>query len=326
MLRVLPLLSIILSSSVLNTSVGQKPPKLTPESKFFMGWKEVASHKSSFVINIGQYGRQLKGFEGFGDILYGYEGMQMPVLFTKKGILHLQRKLIKTDEEGSNVEGNKDKEKELRKNTVVIDKTISIEWINSNPGVEVLPFDSSSAYHTYGVLHGKARGFRRLVYHNLYPGIDVEYTFLNNRIGYEYKIIASAGSDISKVKMRYGGDVYQVKKDNKGGMVITSDIDTITVQGPSSIYASDPANKPLTTIFSVNDKNVGFSFPDSFDSSRDVVIDPFVSGTGNLTGDNAAIAKDIDFDYNGNVFVSGGGDWQVTQLAKFGPDGGLLWT
>jgi hypothetical protein len=46
------------------------------------------------VQNIGQYGQQMLGQEDMGKILYGYEGMGMPVLFTQKGLVILQRKIV----------------------------------------------------------------------------------------------------------------------------------------------------------------------------------------------------------------------------------------
>lgn len=57
-----------------------------------------------------------------------------------------------------------------------------------------------------------------------------------------------------------------------------------------------------------------------------MIIDPFVTATGNLIGINAGKAKDVDFDYAGNVYISGGGDGTLHKLAKYDPNGVLLWT
>ena len=35
---------------------------------------------SRFVENIGQYGNTFKGYDNMGKVLYGYEGLNMPVL------------------------------------------------------------------------------------------------------------------------------------------------------------------------------------------------------------------------------------------------------
>ena len=47
-----------------------------------------------FISNIGQYNDSLTGFGSMGKILYGYEGLKMPVLFTPRGLIHLQRSTV----------------------------------------------------------------------------------------------------------------------------------------------------------------------------------------------------------------------------------------
>ena len=49
--------------------------------------------QKEFIQNIGQYGQKMKDYEQLGNIQYGYEGLEMPILFTPKGIIHLQRKI-----------------------------------------------------------------------------------------------------------------------------------------------------------------------------------------------------------------------------------------
>ena len=38
--------------------------------------------------------------------------------------------------------------------------------------------EEAAGYHTYGFLHAKAHSYKKITYQDLYPGIDVEYTFL----------------------------------------------------------------------------------------------------------------------------------------------------
>ena len=49
--------------------------------------------RTSYIKNIGQYGDTLSNYGRMGKILYGYQGLEMPVLFTSKGLIHLQRKI-----------------------------------------------------------------------------------------------------------------------------------------------------------------------------------------------------------------------------------------
>jgi hypothetical protein len=54
--------------------------------------KQTNAAGSVFVENLGQYGTTMPGQEKMGTIHYGFEGFDMPVLFTSKGIIYLQQK------------------------------------------------------------------------------------------------------------------------------------------------------------------------------------------------------------------------------------------
>ena len=56
------------------------------------GGHDLYGISNHFIENKGQYGHTVKGVEHMGPVLYGYEGLGMPVLFTGKGLIHLQRK------------------------------------------------------------------------------------------------------------------------------------------------------------------------------------------------------------------------------------------
>jgi hypothetical protein len=60
--------------------------------------KQTDSRQHMFTENIGQYGKVIESYPGMGSIKFGYEGLNMPVLFTPKGLIHLQRKIEKLSE------------------------------------------------------------------------------------------------------------------------------------------------------------------------------------------------------------------------------------
>ncbi|HRI22135.1 MAG TPA: SprB repeat-containing protein, partial [Panacibacter sp.] len=78
--------------------------------------------------------------------------------------------------------------------------------------------------------------------------------------------------------------------------------------------------------FKINGNEAGIELPENYDPNKTIIIDPFVTGTGNLTGINNGIAKDIDFDYSGNIYVTGGGDGVSHKMAKYDAAGVLQWT
>lgn len=193
---------------------------------------------TSFIENIGQYGDKVKGFEAMGSVQYGYEGMSMPVLFTPKGIIHLQRKVEKiSHEEEERLERKGIPEKEIEKKKIVTDKVITMEWLNASADVQVIAEEKETAYHGYGTFAQKAYGYKRLVYKNMYPGIDIVYSFIqNDKPGFEYSLIVHPGADLDKVKLKYGGDVKTIKTTAAGNIIISSGIDEISSSIPVSYY------------------------------------------------------------------------------------------
>jgi guanyl-specific ribonuclease Sa len=284
-----------------------------------------------FIDNIGQYGKEISKFESMGKVKYGYEGFSMPILFTPKGIIHLQRKvsnISQKEEERLEKQGVPEYEIERRRN--VIDRTITMEWVGINKDVEIIVEKKSNFYQTYGLLTEKAFGYKKIIYKNAYPNIDIVYSFTpNNKEGFEYSIIAQAGADLSSVKIKYGGDVKKIAADIEGNLIIKSDIESITSTLPISYYGNQLLSKAasdIKTAYTIDGNQINFSFPTSYDKTKAIVIDPFVSSTGGLSGINIGKAKDVDFDYEGNVYVTGGGDGNAYKLSKYNAAGVLQWT
>jgi hypothetical protein len=293
-------------------------------------------NRASFIENKGQYGKTMKGYEAMGAIQYGYEGLGMPVLFTPKGLIHLQRKVEPLSErEKEKLERAGAKEEDIERRTNITDRTITMEWLNANPNVQVITDEKTTAYHTYGMLPDKAYGYKKITYKNLYPGIDLVYNFTENaKAGFEYNLLVQPGADVSVVKLKYGGDVKFIKTDNNGKLVISSDIDGILATVPVSYYGDRLLNKnfgDVKTAYKIDNNQISFSFPQGYDNTKAMVLDPFVSSTGNLIGANAGKAIDVDYDYAGNIYVAGGGSTNQSGTAshshaKYNSAGVLQWT
>lgn len=275
--------------------------------------------RTRYIENIGQYGDTLSKYSNMGNILYGYEGLNMPVLFTSKGVIYLQRKTIKA----SNEELHK-----LRSDgkPTTINRTITMEWLNANPDPRIVAEDICHDHFSYGLLRTKARTYKKIVYKELYPGIDLVYSFTDNKkAGFEYSLQVNPGADISRVKMKYGGDVKNITQDKYGNLIIASGIDEISVSTAECYYTDNNSQKFLSP-FKINNNTINFTLPSNYNKQKTLVIDPFVSGTATLSGTDAGKAKDIDFDYSGNIYTVGGGDGTVQMLSKYNASGGLEWT
>jgi hypothetical protein len=352
------------------------------QAQFTSNTKQTFNSAASFIENIGQYGTTYKGQESMGNILYGFEGHSMPILFTKKGIIILQRKVeSRSQREKQKLEKQGIPEETIEHKKTVTDRAITLEWLGANTNVQILQEEKAYDYHTYGLIKEKAYGYKKITYKNLYNGIDLVYNFTNNsKIGFEYSLHIAAGADISQIKMQYGGDVKKIKTNKQGKLLIKSDIEGVEQSIPISYYTQMPSGEQTTddrqrttgsrrqttddgkqttdhglqttddkkqttdhglettniikettnkliTNYSITNHQVSFQFKEAYDHTKPITIDPFVSSTSNLDGVNVGKAKDIDFDYAGNVYVTGGGDAGTNhRLSKYNAAGVLQWT
>jgi gliding motility-associated-like protein len=297
--------------------------------------KNLFGDRHVFIENIGQYEETLKGCEHLGAIRFTYNGLSWPVLFTDKGVIYRQQKVEKRSEEELEEAEREGLLDEKEENQFVIEyNTITMEWLNANPNPVIVAEMPATHYYTYGKLPAKAKGFKRLWYKDLYPGIDLIYRFTHqDQVGFEYMFIIRPGADWRQVKMRWGGEIKELELDAAGNLMLVSDIDEIKQTAPVSYYANEVAaasqedKSKIRSQFALQQHDVRLQLLDSYDSTRTLIIDPFVTAITSFTGDNRGIAKDVDFDYEGNIYVTGGGaNFGAHQLAKFDKDGNLLWT
>ncbi len=289
-------------------------------------------NQQSFIENVGQYGTTYAGQPQLGNILFGYEGMGMPVLFTTNGIVYLQRKVKwskKEKEQANEREGEKEKQIQVK------DGAITLQWLHANPHPQIIAEGVLPVYHTYGLLPQKARAYEKITLKDLYPGIDVLYSFNNNQQqhGFEYSIVVHPGANISKLQVQYGGDVAALHKDNKGNLQLRSRLGIVHESAPLCYYAEDSLstkNNSVTTSvkaqLQIQNKIGQFKISTGYDTSKTLIIDPFITTLNGYTGPNANLAYNIDFDYDGNIYVQGAGDeFTPCELAKYDKSGNLLW-
>ncbi|MBS1510402.1 MAG: hypothetical protein JST86_06170 [Bacteroidetes bacterium] len=311
-----------------NNAYGQKLFHIIPKSVSAL--KNQLTNNGVFIENAGQYGDTISGASFMGAIRYGYEGFGMPVLFTNRGFIHLQQKRNEpSEEERERMQRSGMRPEDIIAKTTITRRVVTMEWVGANPTAQIVAVNLSQGYHTYGSIQKKASGFTSILYKELYPGIDVELSFKNNsETGFEYRVISKPGADLSLIKIKYGGDVKSMSLTADGNILIATDIAKIKVSAPIAFYDGfvQARSNPVKIQFIVKDKTIGFAFTNGYDSTRPIIIDPFITTTGNLNGVNAGKAKDVDFDYAGNIYVTGGGDGTVNRLAKFDAAGNLQWT
>ncbi len=290
------------------------------QGKPAISWKVSPYEDKVFIENKGQ-------FDGM-DLLkrtvihYGVDNMGSKAYFKADGMSFRFDQVIdpylkhhKSVEPESEMEGE---EEALETKSY----TVHMQWLNSNPNVQLKTEELVPQYYNYPM--GKdpsksinfAKAYKKLIYKDLYPGIDLEYTF-PDKGGMKYALIVHPGADPSQIRMKYSG-ATKISKDDEGNIRLGTAVGDVIDHAPFTYYQG--SGKAIGSFFAVNDNEVSFAIG-SYDGTQTLVIDPWTINPA-MTTDNKAY--DIEHDAAGNVFIFGG--LSPYKLKKFTPGGTLIWT
>ena len=270
-----------------------------------------------FVENKGQCDQKTNNDNG--KILFSTSQQGIKIYWSNKGITY------KTTEHYREAEQKKFKKEEQREEEEKKVKTkfhfLQMEWIGANPNAEVISEEPVSYYFTYSDPNDNRSGiktpaFKKIIYKNIYPNIDVEY-ILPEKGGIKYSFIVHPGADISSIKIKYKAD--KINLNSKDEIEInTKDCGNYREYGLKSYY---DGGDPAASTFSLKNGVIGFNIPD-YDKSRKLIIDPSVIWTSVPVFNNGGnFAFDVDWDNAGNCYAHGG----FSEVLKYNSSGTLLW-
>ena len=303
--------------TVTDAFAGKGTPPTSPKD-----WKiQTLAENQAFIQNKGQ-------FDGKSNttapVLYGAVCGEVQLYFSTHGLCYRKETAqVRTEAERDGLEQEKDISKIQQAQQPLV-AFFNGEWEGADPGTVLTAEEKRGNYYTYPGPDGTtliANAWKKLVYHNLYPGIDVEYLFPEGKPGIKYTIIVRPGGDLSKVKLHYSGRNLQVN--SSGDLLIESDLGPVTDHAPK---AWDRTGKKVDVSFVLNlrpdqDPAVSFLIPGGYDHTQTLVIDPWTTNPAFATY-NAAY--DVEYDQNGNVYAYGG--WNPFTLKKYNSSGLWQWT
>ncbi len=177
-------------------------------------------------------------------------------------------------------------------------------------------------------------------YSELYSGVDMRsYSSLNH---FKFDFIVKVGADPSQIRYNYTGqdDIHLTD----GKLVISTSVGTFTENTPFAYQMKNGIIVPVACNYVLENGHVRFEFPDGYDTSKDLVIDPeLIAAT--LSGTSATnYGHSATFDLEGNIYTGcisfsagypttdgayqetfggGGTDFGISKLNPEGTD--LIW-
>jgi len=168
-----------------------------------------------FIENKGQIIDQNKKTNP--DVKYLYNSTNINIQLRQTGFSYdtYTLKKIHDIEKAASEKFNKLPDDEIQYNFHRID--IEFEGANSNLLIEASqPFQDVINYYTSGTSNEEivnVKHFKKIVYKNVYPQIDVEFIVdekVGNKNGFKYNFIVNKGGDINDIKLRFKGATTEI--------------------------------------------------------------------------------------------------------------------
>jgi hypothetical protein len=269
-----------------------------------------------FVENIGQYD-PIDGVQ----VVAGVDNLGTEIFYTPSGFTYRIRKaqpmpvylLAQTAEDEA-------PDNEGEDHTRLVWDTISLaaHWVGASRNTPQLLELQKPVFHyaKNGTQLVGARSYERLSQPNLYPGIDLSYTFHPDE-GIKYDFTVHPGGDASRIALAFEG-MDAAFLDALGNLHVTLGAASLIDHAPKA-YLRESAT-PVQIQFVLSGATVRFEIAD-YDHAQTLVIDPWIINPGFTTEGKAF---DVSWDCSGNVYAFGGsGPWKVK---KFTSAGALVWT
>lgn len=162
--------------------------------------------------------------------------------------------------------------------------------------------------HFYGNDTAKWKGkigvYGKVKTTGIYDGIDMVLYSVNNALKYDF--VVHAGSQTTQIALQYEGVTPVLQAD--GSIRITTTVNEIIEQKPYAYQMVNGVQQAVTCHYKIVNNVLTFDFPDGFDASKDLVIDPqlvFVtySGAGPFSAGYFSFCS--TYDQAGNFYAGG---------------------
>lgn len=289
----------------------------------------------SFVENKGQF-PYVNTFFAPQDIRFGVQIGNILTSFTPDGVYFSKTEAKKEEREGkqraraksgnnareSKQEFEREKKEHAKGAPELETEQAWISFVGCNKNVVIEGSGSAGDYYTYNNKSNAhqtitATGFKKITYKNLYPFIDLIYTF-DERGGFKYQFEVHPGGDPSEIQMKWNNKCGMIL-DASGNAIINSPVGPFTDHAPSS-WTNSAVPTSITSSFALKNNTLSFDVAE-YDHTKTLIIDPWTINPAFVTFNDAF---DVRPDGAGNVYVYGGG--APYTLKKFTSAGVLLWT
>ena len=227
--------------------------------------------------------------------------------------------------------------------TTVITNCADLNLLNSNPNAQIIAADKQDYYENFYLPNTPQEGitrvntYKKITYKDIYPHIDMVLYAMASGLKYEFTIYPGGNPD--NIQMQWNG-LENIRRmigstsERAGHTEYILPLGKIEESGLRTLQG----NIPIKSSFIQKSNRTGFRIA-SYDRTKTLTIDPVLTWGTYFNGNNGYDKINIDGSNNiylsgnttGNIFTTSGAyqtslaGAQNMFIAKFNPDGKLLW-
>lgn len=255
----------------------------------------------AFAENKGQ----VRGFDGsrHPEVKFAYEQGSTRLFLIEKGIayqftnVHFPEgyaELMSARDGQHDPERLQQLQKQVRTETFRMDMTL----LGANAHSKITTEGKSGDYMNYYNFNAlDVRSYTKIIYHDIYPGIDWVIYTKNGLVKYDF--VLQPGADPSLIRMQFEHQ-EELTLNKDGGFTLKNSLGSITEERPISYQQG----KAVGTDFILKDNTISFAL-DTYERNATLVIDPAVVWATYYGGTSGENAWDCATDGAGNVYLAG---------------------
>ncbi len=238
------------------------------------------------------------------------------MFFTPTGIVYNFYDQSQLDEMHEHHCKEHDHDDEAEANTLISHHAFKIEFLNAQA---VVPkgLDKNKYYQNYFLGNDRSTWksnvatYSKVKYDNLYPNIDLVYMAKEHGMKYEFYVAPNANPQSIALKL----SAAKARIADNGNLIIKTTVGDKTELKPVSFQEVDGELVAIETTFELKDNLISFSFPNGYDQSKELIIDPVLIYATYSGGTNTTYGWSAAFDAAGHLYSGGqafAAGWPVT--------------
>ncbi len=163
--------------------------------------------------------------------------------------------------------------------------------------------------------------YGEVVYHDLYPGIELRYAGQSGAL--KYTFVVQPGADVSQIRLAYGG-AAGLRLDEAGNLLILAGGSELKDTRPYAYQEIGGRRVEVKAEFALHGVRTCGFVVQAYDPRYPLVIDPSLDYSTFLGGGSGDYGYDIVVDEAGNTYVTGASSGNGAFVTKLNPAGSVL--